>query len=220
MGTNIFEKIKKIFGLKKTKTLPLNDIEDDNYKDYLHSQIERTLLKKNTNSNERVKYLMNAFKNTVNPDKDPKIISIGCRNAAEISAFKSLGFEHVIGIDLYSEDKSILLMDMHDIKLPENTFDVIYSSHSLEHSKDPEKVLRECGKIAKDGAYFIIEVPVNYPTSKIDIQDFKNLKTLYGIIEKNLNVSEKIFGEEISVNAGNNFSGTDIIRAIFKITKD
>jgi len=51
-------------------------------------------------------------------------------------------------------------MDITDIKHPDDSFDVIYCSHVLEHVPDDRKAIREFRRILKPGGWAILNVPV------------------------------------------------------------
>ena len=42
-------------------------------------------------------------------------------------------------------------MDITDIQYPDNTFDVIYCSHVLEHVQDDRKAMAEFYRVLKSG---------------------------------------------------------------------
>ena len=44
---------------------------------------------------------------------------------------------------------------------PENTFDVIYCSHVLEHVPDDRRALRELFRVCKPGGWALLQVPVS-----------------------------------------------------------
>ncbi|ODS40532.1 MAG: hypothetical protein A7315_02545 [Candidatus Altiarchaeales archaeon WOR_SM1_79] len=189
------------------------------YKEYLRCQLDRTLSKKQRDdAYNRVKYLLSKFVEKVNHPKDAKILSVGCRNMYEIQAFHDMGFKNVTGIDLFSENKSILVMDMQNMTFEDNTFDVIFSCHSLEHTHDYKKAISEFVRVAKDGSVLVIEVPVNYETGGSDLWDFESLENLKKIFQPN--TGRVLFEEYLRNDAKNNFDGTDIIRIIFKIEKE
>lgn len=193
--------------------------QEKEYQDYLKIQLKRTLVKIDTDSTLRTKYLLTKLSECAAISKRGKILCVGCRNIKEITAFHSLGFYNVTGIDVYSDNETILLMDMHYMTFQDDTFDLIYCSHALEHSIDPERALSEFARVAKDGAIFIIEVPTNYPVMGADLVDFRSIGNLYERIETVVQVKEKLFDEELAVDSENNFSGTKIIRIIFRIQK-
>ena len=52
-------------------------------------------------------------------------------------------------------------MDIQDIKYPDNTFDLIYCSHVLEHVPNDKKALEELYRVLKPNGKAIIQVPLN-----------------------------------------------------------
>lgn len=79
---------------------------------------------------------------------------------------KALGklFQEVPTIDYLSGDLNpevaMVKMDITDIQLPNNTFDVIYCSHVLEHVPDDRKAMRELYRVLKPGGWAILHVPI------------------------------------------------------------
>lgn len=222
---------KKIFREKNKKNLPsekhekklfsLVKCEDKEYQEYLRCQLNRTLSKKEQDaSSMRTKYLLSRLLDKVNCRIDIKCLCVGCRNIYEIKAFHEMGFKNVTGIDLYSENKYILVMDMHDMKFKDNTFDIVYSAHSLEHAYDTDKAIRELIRIANKNAIFIIEVPINYEIRGADRVDFESLNKLYSKFKVCANINKVFFEEELEKGKANNFSGTEILRTIFEIEKN
>ena len=59
-------------------------------------------------------------------------------------------------------------MDISDIQYPDNTFDVIYCSHVLEHVPDDKKALREFWRVLKIDGWAILQVPI---TSDVTFED-------------------------------------------------
>jgi ubiquinone/menaquinone biosynthesis C-methylase UbiE len=194
----------------------LVSVKDQEHKNYLELQLNRTLQRKEQNSSDRAKYLLKKLIEKTNCSTELKILSVGCRNKYEIRAIHETGFNNVTGIDLYSEDKSILVMDMHGMTFEDNSFDIIFSCHSLEHAQDYKKVISEFVRVAKDGSIFVIEVPVNYETTVADLWDFESLGNLKNIFQKHI---KQILYEELEKKAENSSSGTDVIRMIFTIAK-
>ena len=108
------------------------------YQKYLETQLIRTLSKKNVPLPEHSTLLINRIAKLIDLTKCD-VLCIGPRNRAEIDYLYHKGAKSVVGIDLYSEDKAILVMDMHQMTFPENYFDLIYSAHSLEHAYNVQK---------------------------------------------------------------------------------
>ena len=61
-------------------------------------------------------------------------------------------------------------MDIQDIKYEDNTFDLIYCSHVLEHVPDDKKAMEELYRVLKPGGNAIIQVPIN-PNYKETYED-------------------------------------------------
>jgi len=143
------------------------------------------------------------------------VLCVGCRTTDEIDYFKAVGATNVVGIDLFSHSEDVLVMDMHYMTFENDTYDIIFSSHSLEHAKDYKKVIKEFVRVAKDGAIFVIEVPVKGKGSSADLWDFESLDNLKSIFQPY--IDHVLFEETLPCGAEHNFSGSDIIRLIFKV---
>lgn len=111
------------------------------------------------------------FKDTI--DKSLSVLDVGCGIGTGMLHFKSLGFKRVHGIDndpcriemARRRGLHVVLGDMGDLRgLPK--FDIIWSSHSLEHSKNPILTLENLKNHTKDDAmfYFILPYPDFTPT--------------------------------------------------------
>ena len=51
-------------------------------------------------------------------------------------------------------------MDVHEIPFPENTFDVIFCNHVLEHVEDDLKACAEFNRVLKPNGWGILQSPV------------------------------------------------------------
>lgn len=61
--------------------------------------------------------------------------------------------------DLLNPD-AMVIMDVTDIKYPDNSFDVIYCSHVLEHVLDDRKAMREFWRVLKPSGWAVLQVPI------------------------------------------------------------
>jgi len=52
-------------------------------------------------------------------------------------------------------------MDVHDIPFEENTFDVVFCNHTLEHVKNDMQALQELRHVLKPAGWGIIQSPIN-----------------------------------------------------------
>lgn len=73
-------------------------------------------------------------------------------------------------------------MDITGIHMPDNSFDVIYCSHVLEHIPDDRKAMSELRRILKPGGWAILDVPIAGETTEEDLSvtSPKERERLYG----------------------------------------
>lgn len=61
--------------------------------------------------------------------------------------------------DLYNP-RAMVKMDITDIRYPDDSFDVIYCSHVLEHVPDDKKAMREFHRVLKPSGWAMLLVPI------------------------------------------------------------
>ncbi len=102
-----------------------------------------------------------------NLGNNKKFLDIGCATGKLVKHLKDRGWESM-GIEIckasasYGRDKlgiEILEGTLESLKLPENSFDLVHSSHVIEHVPDPDVYLEEIHKITKPGGYCICVTP-------------------------------------------------------------
>ena len=186
------------------------------YRDYLATQLRRTLSKRETDPGVGAVTLINRV-----AEQQPSggtVLCVGCRNALELDRFRALGFDHVVGIDLFSQRADILTMDMHEMSFADDSFDVVYASHALEHSYDLNRVAREIGRVARHGAVVGVEVPVRAQASAADRIVFSGLEELRGVFQTQ--IGEDLLAEEQPPHTATNEQGTEIARLVFRLRKE
>jgi 2-polyprenyl-3-methyl-5-hydroxy-6-metoxy-1,4-benzoquinol methylase len=115
----------------------------------------------------------------VNPQESDRIIELGCGAGNIIEKIKSA--KELVGIDIsdfllnlarsrkYQWPVKFIKGNIE--QLPEQVvnskFDKIYCSEVLEHTKNPEKVLKEIKKIAKKNSIIVISIPNEKLINKI-----------------------------------------------------
>ncbi len=62
-------------------------------------------------------------------------------------------------------------MDLHDIPFEENTFDVIFCNHVLEHVDDDIQCLNEMKRVLRLGGWAILQIPFFFPLPKVTYED-------------------------------------------------
>ena len=155
---------------------------DPAYRAYLELQLKRTLSKKDAPLQLRTRILVDKLASLMPLDRCD-VLCVGCRNFAELDYFESKGARSVTGIDLYSEDPRILVMDMHHLEFSSDSFDVIYSSHSLEHALYPQQVATEFTRVIRSGGYIVVEVPTQFEARGADLVDYGQIDVLLGLFK-------------------------------------
>ena len=61
--------------------------------------------------------------------------------------------------DLYNP-RAMVKMDITDIQYPNQTFDVVYCSHVLEHVPDDRRAIREFHRVLKEQGWALLLVPI------------------------------------------------------------
>jgi SAM-dependent methyltransferase len=186
------------------------------YRDYLATQLRRTLSKRETDPGSGAETLISRV-----AEQQPSrgaVLCIGCRNGLELDRFRAHGFDEVVGIDIFSQRPDILTMDMHELSFADDSFDIVYASHSLEHSYDVDRVAGEIGRVARDGAVIGVEVPVRAQASDADRIVFSGLDELRGVFR--LKIGEELLAEEQLPHTPTNEQGTEIARLVFRLKKE
>lgn len=180
---------------------------------YLHEQLEHTLEKKRLFRRKSIESFAIMEILSHNADlTDKEVLCIGARNRDEIDCFRRKGIKRVVGIDLYSDFPDIIVMDMHDLKFNDNSFDVVYSRHSYEHAYDKVKAAREFVRVTRPGGIVSIEVPGNF----VGGADVNRFETINDVTDPFDGLVQEIVYEEFLPKANNPY-GMDIFRAILRV---
>lgn len=118
------------------------------------------------------------------------VLCVGCRDDSEVIQFNKAGL-NAVGIDIANESNYIKKLDAHKMleEFEPNSFDIVFSSHSLEHMHDPYKVLSNIRKVATKGLFIALPLPhatgeatiasINHPAIfDIMTEDIASLKDL------------------------------------------
>ncbi len=110
---------------------------------------------------ERHRLIWLYLKEKTNFFKDPiKLLHIA-PEACFIDLFEKMDNIDYITADIESPLAKIK-MDVHDIPFDENTFDVIFCNHVLEHVTDDIKAMNEMHRVLKPNGWAIMQSPQNY----------------------------------------------------------
>ena len=94
--------------------------------------------------------------------------NLGPRNENELLHLAAYGFDlgNIEAIDLVSNSPLVTIMDMHDLRYPNDCFDVVISGWTLPYSKDPQKALAEKMRVLKPGGLLCIGLTRVPPDSR------------------------------------------------------
>lgn len=188
------------------------------YGDYLASQLRRTLSKRDNDPGVGARVLVDRVAAVTSSSGGSVVLCVGCRNGVELDEFRARGFDAVVGIDLFSQRRDIEVMDMHFMTFADDSFDIVYSSHSLEHSHDLPRALREIARVARDGALVAVEVPVRHRGSDADRVEFSGVEELREVLRPYLR--EELWVDEQPPYTDSNGQGSDVARIVFRVRKD
>ena len=187
------------------------------YRDYLETQLRRTLSKRANDPGIGARVLIDQVARQRHSTR-AAVLCVGCRNGVEIDEFRARGFENVVGIDLFSQRDDILVMDMHEMTFADDSFDVVYASHALEHAYDVDTILWEIARVGRDGALVAVEVPVRHRASTADRVEFSGIEELRQTLRPY--IREQLWGEEQPPHSATNVQGSDIARIVFRLRKE
>ena len=152
--------------------------------------------------------------------RSSRVLSVGSCNLLEIYAFKGYGFDRIQGIDLVPADNDpgfVQVMDMHDLKFPDNSFDILYCSGAFHCSYDPKRLADEFVRVTSDGGLVCITVPVNFATTDIYRVDAGSPEGLRKFFEPH--VGELVWEEVVPGNSEHNPNRDPVARTIFRVSK-
>lgn len=172
-------------------------ISTDNYEAYKKRQwkkIDRLYELKNFS-----KHIDIISKLSINENlkRESEILCIGARYGIEVEVFKQLGFANITAIDIYPRSKNVIEADMHSLPFSDNSFDIIYTHHSLDHSLFPQKAVDEMYRVSKKIAFWIHTIPFN-DFGKEEAIDFDTSNEIIMFFKKYTN--EIIYKQEVIRN--------------------
>ena len=82
-----------------------------------------------------------------------------------LSRFKKLKHIDLITADLYSPIVDVKA-DIRSLPFDDNSFDIIFCNHVLEHIEDDQKAMHELFRVLKPGGFGIFQIPMDYSKEK------------------------------------------------------
>ncbi|MEJ7682712.1 MAG: methyltransferase domain-containing protein [Segetibacter sp.] len=102
------------------------------------------------------------------PDKNARIIDLGCANGGLLKELKNLGFNNLVGLDPSSACVEITKnevgceayqMSLFNIDESLGKFDLVILSHVLEHLLDLSSTINKLNSLLKEGSLLYVECP-------------------------------------------------------------
>ena len=106
------------------------------------------------------------------------VLSSGCGSGGDLLAFMAAGAGFVNGIEVnlrlanlakirfsdteYQSKASISMYDGNVLPFENNSFDIVFSAHVLEHTQNPSKYLEELCRVLKSGGIIFLDIPNRY----------------------------------------------------------
>lgn len=187
----------------------------DEYKEYLDVQQRRTLSKRANDPGAGARLLADQVVELGRLSADSPVLCVGCRNTIELDLFREAGIREVVGIDLVSQSSEIIVMDMHAMAFPDDSFDAVYASHSLEHAYDVSSVVSEIARVSRPAAVVGVEVPLGPGSSEADRVTFSQLQDLRSAVLRE--GDRELWADEQEALTSTNSQGTAVARIVFRL---
>lgn len=127
-----------------------------------------------------------------------------------IDRFETLHKDDYITADIESPLAKVKL-DVHEMPFPDNSFDVTFCNHVMEHVTDDIKAMSEIYRVLKPGGFAIIQIPEFHPIPEKTYED----KTIIESKER-----EKHFGQDDHVRLYGKDYPDRLRSAGFTVTED
>ena len=136
------------------KQLALNTVYSEPEEGNFHSQL--------------IPQMVNHYVPLMNLDKNARILDIGCGQGLFMQEMEKLGYDDCTGITLSKDDADACRQKMFDVHqcdfsdlgfMSNDTVDMIWCRHALEHSPYPLFTLYEFNRVLKKGGKVYVEVP-------------------------------------------------------------
>ena len=111
------------------------------------------------------KSLLSIAHNFKDTSHTKNVFVAGCGDGTEASAIRTLLKTNVVGVDSgllnEYEDKTLKILnrDLMNLDFPNNSFDLVYSYHVLEHVPDPAVVLKKLSAMLTSEGLLVVGFP-------------------------------------------------------------
>jgi SAM-dependent methyltransferase len=139
--------------LARGKSLRIGATENVLHKEYSGEHFVKYASHKN-----RVNFLIDLVKNSLIPNKNSLVLSVGPRFESELFGLRGLGFNwsQIKAVDTYSYSPLITPGNMHNLQFSESSFDLILAGWVLAYSDDPIAALEEFHRVLRPNGILIL----------------------------------------------------------------
>lgn len=140
----------------------------------------------------KVKIFENHFDKTISKylDINSKILCVGARTGQEVLAFKKLGYEESIGVDIVPFEPHVIYGDMHALPFSACSFSAVFSN-CFDHSLYPLVFIKEVRRVLIPGGYFLLQIQVDKQLDKFGVTNVYSIKKFRTLLEGFLIIDEK-----------------------------
>jgi SAM-dependent methyltransferase len=107
-----------------------------------------------------------------------RALDLGGGSGELCEPLRSRGYEYV-NVDLNASGPGAIRADAHDLPFPEEYFELVVSSDSLEHFKDPLQAVREVHRVLTKDGRLVVWVPFMTPFHGDDFYRYSPLGLEY-----------------------------------------
>lgn len=163
--------------------------------------VDRIWKKYHDTSHIRYKMTRHRFNFIISNVIGPKVLDVGCGVGLSAHLLKDKeGIEEIHGVDL--QEAAIRQAKIHaphakfhqafgeSLPLPDNYFDTVIISETLEHVYDVEKCILEAHRVLKNGGKLIVTIPYKGKTSELHIRSC-NENNVVEPIKKYFNIEKQ-----------------------------
>jgi SAM-dependent methyltransferase len=88
-----------------------------------------------------------------------RLLEVGCGSGQRLAAFRARGWQ-TEGQEIDSRaPEGVHIGPLHELALPESSYDAVVMNHVIEHVPDPVALLGECRRLLKPGGAFVATTP-------------------------------------------------------------
>ncbi|MCF8480905.1 MAG: class I SAM-dependent methyltransferase [Rhodospirillum sp.] len=113
-----------------------------------------------------------------------RVLDVGCGDGTVLGYFADMGMEPIgvtLGSDVEvcrSKGLTVVESDITFLDFEEDSFDLVWCRHAIEHTIAPFVVLMECARVLRSGGLFYMEVPA--PDTAFSHENNQNHFSVFG----------------------------------------